>query len=122
MSLALYPLAAAVGAVVGTVLHEATHAAVAAAFGVLDGAGWQGGLTGGPYVDFAPETRAQSEAVRKAPLVLGALALGALVVAYPGPTLPWVAAAGGVAGLLWTSPEDLFVKAASRRRAPRNER
>lgn len=114
MSLALYPLAAAAGAVVGTAVHEATHAAVAAAFGVLDGYGWQGGLAGGPYVDFAPETRAQSELVRKAPLALGLVALVALVVAYPGPTLPWVTAAGGVAGLLWTSPADLFVEAAQR--------
>jgi len=114
MSLALYPLAAAAGAVVGVAAHEATHAAVAAAFGVLDGAGWQGGLTGGPYVDFAPETRWQSEAVRKAPLALGLLALAGLIAAYPGPTLPWVAAAGAVVGLLWTSPADLFVEAAQR--------
>jgi hypothetical protein len=114
MSLALYPLAAAAGAVVGTAVHEAAHAAVAAAFGVLDGFGWQGGLTGGPYVDFAPDTRWQSEAVRKAPLALGVLALAALIAAYPGPTLPWVAAAGAVAGLLWTSPADLFVGAAQR--------
>jgi hypothetical protein len=114
MSLALYPLAAATGAIIGVAVHEATHAVVAAAFGVLDGAGWEGGLAGRPYVDFAPETRWQSEAVRKAPLVVGIVALVALVVAYPGPTLPWVAAAGAVAGLLWTSPEDLFVAAAER--------
>ncbi|WPH59265.1 hypothetical protein AFNJKBDN_CDS0048 [Halorubrum virus V_ICIS4] len=114
MSLALYPLAAACGAVVGSFVHESTHAAVAAACGVLDGYGWQGGLAGGPYVDFEPETRWQSEAVRKAPLSLGLVALAALIVAYPGPTLPWVAAAGAVAGLLWTSPQDLFVDAARR--------
>lgn len=114
MSLAYYPLAAAAGAVVGSITHEATHAAVAAAFGVLDGVGWQGGIAGGPFVDFAPESRAQSEAVRKAPLGLGLVALAALVVAYPGPTLPWVAAAGATAGLLWTSPADLLVDAAKR--------
>lgn len=114
MTLALYPLAAAAGAIVGTAVHEATHAAVAAAFGVLDGYGWQGGLAGGPYVEFAPETRLQSEAVRKAPLALGVGALAALVAAYPGPTLAWVTAAGTVAGLLWTSPADLFVEAAQR--------
>lgn len=112
MSLVYYPLSAAAGAVVGVALHEATHALVAAAFGVLDGAGWQGGLAGGPYVDFAPETRWQSELVRKTPLAIGLVALVALVAAYPGPTLGWVAAGGAVAGLLWTSPEDLFVEAA----------
>lgn len=112
MSLALYPLAAAAGAVAGTVLHEATHAAVAAAFGVLDGAGWQGGLAGGPYVDFAPETRVQSEAVRKAPLGVGLIALVGVVIAYEAPTLPWVAAAAAAVALLWSSPEDLFLDAA----------
>jgi hypothetical protein len=112
MSLALYPLAAAAGAVVGTAVHEATHAAVAAAFGVLDGAGWQGGLTGGPYVEFAPETRWQSEAVRKAPLVLGLISVFVLLGTYPGPSVLWVAAGGATGGLLWASPEDLFTEAA----------
>jgi len=112
MTLALYPLAAAAGAVAGALLHEAAHAIVAAAFGVLNGFGWQGGLAGGPYVDFAPETRIQSEAVRKAPLALGVVALVLLVTGYDGPTLRWVAAAGATIALLWSSPEDLFLDSA----------
>ena len=112
MSLALYPLAAATGAVGGAIVHEATHATVAAACGVLEGVGWQGGLAGGPYVDFVPETRWQSEAVRKAPLPVVLFALVGLVFGYDGRTLPWVAAAGATIALLWSSPEDLFLDAA----------
>lgn len=111
-SLTLYPLAAVAGALVGSALHEASHAAVAAAFGVLDGAGWQGGLTGGPYVDFRPETRLQSEAVRKAPLVVGVVGSGALVAAYDGPTVAWVGAAAAVVSVLRLSPEDLSIRRA----------
>lgn len=111
MSLALVPLAVAGGFLVGAAVHEATHAVVAAAFGVLDGVGWQGGIAGGPYVDFQPESRFQSELVRKAPLALGCVALVALVASYRL-TLPWAAAAGVTAGLLWSSPQDLFVDAA----------
>lgn len=112
MSLALYPLAAMAGGLVGTIAHEMTHAVAAIALGELVGAGWQGGLAGGPFVDFRAPTRLRSEAIRKAPLVVGLLAGIALVVAYRGPSLAWVGASGVVAGLLWTSPEDL-----SRRRA-----
>jgi hypothetical protein len=107
-------IAAAGGGLVGSILHELTHAAVAAAFGVLDGFGWQGGLAGGPYVDFTAETRWQSEAVRKAPLTLGIVALIVLIVVYETLTLPWIAASGATLMLLKTSPEDLFVDAAQR--------
>lgn len=112
MSLLLYPLAAMAGGLVGTIAHETSHAVAAVVLGELVGAGWQGGLAGGPYVDFRASSRWRSEAVRKAPLVVGVLAAIALVVAYRGPSPAWVAAAGTVGGLLWTSPEDL-----SRRRA-----
>lgn len=98
---------------VGTIVHEATHALVATLVGELHGAGWQGGLAGGPYVDFRAPTRWRSEAVRKAPLALGVGGAIALVAGYPGPTLGWVAAFGVVAGLLWTSPEDLFIERAT---------
>jgi hypothetical protein len=112
VSLLFYPLAAMAGGLVGVIAHETSHAVTAVALGELEGAGWQGGLAGGPFVDYRAPTRWRSEAVRKAPLVVGVLAAIALVVAYRGPSLAWVAAAGVVAGLLWTSPEDL-----SRRRA-----
>ncbi|UXF50990.1 MAG: hypothetical protein HQRvContig04_15 [Haloquadratum phage sp.] len=106
--------AAAGGGLIGSILHELTHAAVAAAFGVLDGFGWRGGIAGGPYVDFEPDTRWQSEAVRKAPLALGVVALIGLFAVYERPTLPWIAAAGATLMMLKTSPEDLFVEAAER--------
>jgi len=96
------------GAAVGTLAHEATHAAVAAVVGTVERVGWQGGLGGGPFVDFRATSWWRSEAVRKAPLVVGGGALVALVVAYDGPTLSWVAAAAATLGLLWSSPEDLF--------------
>ena len=112
MSLFLYPLAAAAGALVGSAVHEASHAVVAAAFGVLDGAGWQGGVAGGPYVDFRPETRLQSEAVRKAPLAVGVVGLGALVAAYDGASVAWVGAAAAVVSVLRLSPEDLSIRRA----------
>lgn len=112
MSLLAYPLAAMAGGICGTIIHEATHAIVAHALGELDGAGWQGGLAGGPFVDFRAEGRWRSEAIRKAPLVAGVIAAIALIASYDGVTPAWVALAGAVAGLLWTSPEDLFVDAA----------
>lgn len=107
MTLLLYPFAAMGGGLVGVIAHETSHAVAAVALGELEGAGWQGGLAGGPYVDFRAPTRWRSEVIRKAPLVVGVCAAIALVVAYRGPSPAWVAAAGAVAGLLWTSPEDL---------------
>jgi len=106
-----YAAAAMAGGLVGTLAHESLHALVAAVVGRLHGVGWQGGLAGGPYVDFEAAGRWRSEAVRKAPLVVGVVA-GIVVASRFEPTPAWVAAAGAVAGLLWTSPEDLFVSAA----------
>jgi len=111
MSLALYPLAAMAGGLVGTVAHESLHALVAVVVGRVHAVGWQGGLAGGPYVDFETDSRWRSEAVRKAPLAVGLVA-GIVVASRFKPTPVWVAAAGAVAGLLWTSPEDLFADAA----------
>jgi len=108
VSLLAYPLVAMAGAIAGAFTHEATHALVATVVGDVKGVGWQGGLAGGPYVDFRAPSRWRSEAVRKAPLVAGVIALAIVVVTYPGPTLDWVAAAAFALGLLWTSPEDLF--------------
>jgi len=106
-----YAAAAMAGGLVGTVAHESLHALVATAVGRVHGVGWQGGLAGGPYVDFEAVGRWRSEAVRKAPLVAGLVA-GIVVASRFEPTPAWVAAAGAVAGLLWTSPEDLFADAA----------
>lgn len=101
------------GAVAGTIAHEATHALVATVVGSVKAVGWQGGLGGGPFVDFRAPSRWRSEAVRKAPLVVGLAALVAVVVTYHGPTLAWVAAAAFALGLLWSSPEDLFAARAT---------
>lgn len=99
------------GALAGTFAHESLHALAAAALGELDGVGWQGGLAGGPYVDYRAPTRLRSEVVRKAPIVAGVLAaIG--VAASVAPTPSWVASAGFAVGLLWASPEDLFVERA----------
>ena len=109
VALAAYPAVAVAGALVGVGVHEASHAAVAVAVGELEAVGWQGGAAGGPFVDYRVATRWRSEVVRKAPLVAGVIALALVVVTYEAPTLPWVAAAAATLGLLWTSPEDLFV-------------
>jgi len=121
-------IAAAGGALVGSILHEMTHAIVAVAFGVLNGFGWEGGLAGGPYVEYNAETRWQSEAVRKAPLAVGIAALVGLILIYETLTLPWIAGAGATLMLLQGSPEDLFWDAADQgpivanRRATRPKR
>jgi hypothetical protein len=117
MSLLAYPLAAMAGGLVGTVAHEGLHYVVARALGRVEGVGWQGGLAGGPYVDFAVGSRWRSEAVRKAPLVAGLLA-GIGVASTAAATPSWVAAVGVVAGLLWSSAEDLFAGAAAREEVP----
>jgi len=108
VSILAYPLAAMGGAIIGTLVHEATHAAVAAAVGRVEGVGWQGGLAGGPYVDFRAPTRWRSEMVRKAPLAVGVVALAVVVATYSAPTVTWVAAAAFALGALWSSPEDIW--------------
>lgn len=106
MSLLWCPLAAMAGGLVGTVVHELTHAVVAAVVADLEGVGWQGGLAGGPYVDFRADNWIESELVRKTPLGLG-LGGAIVVVLSFEVSLSWLFTAGVVAGLLRTSPEDL---------------
>lgn len=108
LSLVAYPLAAMAGALVGTIAHEGIHAVLAIALGQLEGVGWQGGLAGGPYVDFRAPTRARSEVIRKAPLAVG-LGGAAVVVTSATLSVAWTFGAAVVAGLLWTSPADLFL-------------
>lgn len=106
MNLVWFPLAAAAGGIVGTIAHEATHAVLAIALGELEGVGWQGGLAGGPYVDFRTDSRVASEIVRKLPLVAG-LVVAVVAAATIEASVPWLFLAGLAAGLLWSSPEDL---------------
>lgn len=102
-----YAAAAMGGGLIGTIAHEATHALVATAVGDVVGVGWQGGVAGGPYVEYRTDGRWRSEAVRKAPLALGVAGAAALLAAFDGVTLPWLFGVGVVWGLLWSSPEDL---------------
>ena len=108
MSLLAYPIAAMAGGLVGAIAHETIHAVAAHALGELEGVGWQGGLVGGPFVDFRTPSRWRSEVVRKSPLAVGIASAIVVALSFDGVTLPWVAAAGFAAGLLWSSPEDLF--------------
>ena len=114
MSLLWLTLAAMAGGVVGAAIHEGTHLATAAALGVVEAVGWQGGLAGGPYVDYRVQSRWRSEAVRKSPLLLGLAALGGFLVSFDGVGLVAMFEAGVISGLLWASPEDLFADAAQR--------
>jgi len=118
VGLALVPLTAAAGLLVGAVAHESTHAAAALALGQLDAVGWQGGLAGGPYVDFRAPTRWRSEVIRKAPLALGVVAAASAVVGFEGVTLAWLFHGALAVGLLQASPADLFL---SRARASAGE-
>jgi len=97
------------GGILGALAHETTHAVAALALGQLDAVGWRGGLAGGPYVDFRAGSGGRSEVIRKAPLALGILALATAVVGFEVLTLAWLLHAGFALGLLWTSPQDLFV-------------
>jgi hypothetical protein len=112
------PLTAAAGLLVGALAHESTHAAAALALGQLDAVGWQGGLAGGPYVDFRAPTRWRSEVIRKAPLALGVVAAASAVVGFEALTLAWLFHAALAVGLLQASPADLFL---SRARASAGE-
>ena len=118
MNILVYPLAAMAGGVIGVVAHESIHYALARALGEVIGVGWVGGLAGGPYVDYRVPSRWRSEVVRKGPLAAGLLGAVALALSFDGLSLPWIVGAGAVAGLLWTSPEDLFVDAADQTEEP----
>jgi len=117
VTLLLYPLAAMTGGLVGTIAHESLHALAAVTLGQLVGVGWVGGLAGGPVVDYRAPTRVRDEIIRKLPLAAGVVV--AVVVALGSGVTPGRVALGGVAaGLLWSSPADLW---AARARVP-NER
>ncbi|MDR9381143.1 MAG: hypothetical protein RI560_05650 [Natronomonas sp.] len=116
MNIITMPLAAMAGGVLGAAIHETIHYALARALGEVLGVGWTGGLSGGPYVDFrvpASVGNWRSELVRKGPLGVGLLGAIAFAFTYDGLSLGSMALAGLVAGILWTSPEDLFADAAA---------
>lgn len=113
MNVLVLPAVAMAGGAVGAALHEGIHYGLARALGEVLGAGWSGGLSGGPFIDYRVGSRWRSEIVRKGPLAMGGLGAIALAASFDGLTLPWLFGGGVVAGLLWTSPEDLFVSAAS---------
>jgi len=97
------------GAFAGALAHELTHAVAAIVLAEEMTMGWQGGIRGGPYVDFRAASRWRSEVIRKAPLALGIVALATAVVGFEVLTLAWLLHAGFAVGLLWTSPQDLFI-------------
>ena len=102
------------GGLVGTIAHESLHAVAAVTLGQLVGVGWVGGLAGGPAVDYRAPTRVRDEIIRKLPLAAGVVV--AVVVALDSGVTPGRVALGGVAaGLLWSSPADLW---AARARLP----
>jgi len=106
------------GGFLGALAHELTHAVAAIVLAEEMTMGWQGGIEGGPYVDFRAASRWRSEVIRKAPPALGILALATAVVGFEVLTLAWLLHAGFALGLLWTSPADLFI---SRARASAGE-
>jgi len=97
------------GGFLGSIAHELTHAVAAIVLADEMTLGWQGGIEGGPYVDFQAPSRWRSEVIRKAPLALGMVALATAVVGFEVLTLPWLLQAAFALGLLWTSPQDLFI-------------
>ena len=113
MNIFVLPAIAMAGGAVGAALHEGIHYALARRLGTVVGAGWSGGVAGGPFIDYRVGSRWRSELVRKGPLALGVLGAIALAASFDGLTLPWLFGGGVVAGLLWTSPEDLFAAVAS---------
>jgi len=113
MNIFVLPAIAMAGGAVGAALHEGIHYALARLLGTVVGAGWSGGVAGGPFIDYRVGSRWRSELVRKGPLALGVLGAIALAASFDGLTLPWLFGGGVVAGLLWTSPEDLFAAVAS---------
>jgi len=112
VTLLVYPLAAMVGGVGGVIAHESLHAVAAVTLGQLVGVGWVGGLAGGPVVDYRAPTRVRDEIIRKLPLAAG-VAVAVAVALGSGLTLGRVALGGVAAGLLWSSPEDLWAARAT---------
>lgn len=119
----LAALAAPAGVVVGATLHEASHAIAAEQLGgtVVD-AGWSGGVTGGPYIQWrGPEDGGLR------PLMVGVAPVGtALLVAVmasivrPASLAAWLGVAGVLIGLVRLSVEDVSPQS-SRRADPASE-
>jgi hypothetical protein len=105
------------GGFVGALVHELTHAVAAILLADEMTMGWQGGIEGGPYVDFQAPSRWRSEVIRKAPLALGMVALATAVVGFEVVTLAWLFHAGFALNLFFSSSADLRF-ASSIRRTP----
>jgi hypothetical protein len=103
-------LAAPIGTLVGAALHEASHAIAAELLGgrVVD-VGWQGGLTGGPFVSWeAPDDAGwRPVAVGVAPVVTALLVAVGFAASNPKGLTAWFGAAGTLIGLLRLSKEDI---------------
>jgi hypothetical protein len=103
-------LAAPLGTLFGSALHEASHAIAAELLGgTVVGAGWQGGLTGGPYISWqAPEDAGiRVHMVGVAP-VMTALLVGVIAaIVKPRGLVAWFGICGMLAGLLRLSEEDV---------------
>jgi len=102
--------AAPIGTLVGSALHEASHAVAAERLGgSVVGAGWQGGLTGGPFVSWeAPDDAGwRPLAVGVAPVVTALVVAVGFAASNPKGLTAWFGAAGTLIGLLWLSEEDV---------------
>lgn len=109
---AVLAVLAAMGALVGAALHEMTHAIAAVLVGGrVERVGWHGGVfRGGPVVEWRSpdDDRWRPRVVGLAPAAVGIVAATVLVLRWPGSEVGF-AAAGVVAGMMWSSPEDLSV-------------
>ena len=112
---ALYVIAALSSGLIGTIIHELTHAVTAAAVGRLINVSWRGGVFGALYIDYqaGPAGGWRDELVRKAPLGVGLLGVGAVLVTSKPSAVWWWLLSGMTLGCLWTSPADLFTDAAA---------
>jgi len=112
MSVLFAPLAAMAGALAGSTVHELVHAIVAVLVGgKVEGVGWQGGLTGGPFISWRSpdESTWRPRVVGLAPFALGVVAAVVAVVRSPDGYAAF-GVAGFVLALLWSSPEDFSLE------------
>jgi len=112
MSVIFGPVAAMMGALAGSAVHEVTHAIVAVLVGGrVEGLGWQGGLTGGPFISWRSPDHStwRPRIVGVAPFVLGVVAAVLAIMRSPDGYGAF-GVAGFVLALLWSSPEDFSVK------------
>lgn len=108
-------LAAPLGTLVGATLHEVSHAVAAELLGgrVVD-VGWQGGLTGGPFVSWEnpDDARWRAVVVGAAPVLTALVIGGVFAASNPKGLTVWFGAAGTILGLLWLSEADVNPKQA----------